>query len=58
MTYFNKVKEILDWHREGREELDTETILEMLEAAIDGLENCEREEAAKKMYEAAGYLVR
>lgn len=55
MNYFDKVKDIIDKYEDGSFQLDEDQIMGMLKAAIDGLDNCDKEQAAREMYEMAGY---
>ena len=58
MEYINEVEKIIDRYKDGQENLDTEQLVGMLEAAIDGLKECDKDGAARNMYEMAGYFAR
>jgi len=58
MSNLNRVEDIIERFKDGKEDLDTEQLIGMLEAAVDGLNNCDAEGAATLMIEMAGYSLR
>ena len=58
MSYMDKVEDIIDRYEDGKETLDDEQLFGMLKIALEGLNDCDREGAAKAMYEMAGYSLR
>lgn len=55
MSNLDKVKAIIKRYKIGDEELDAKQLFEMLEFAVDGLDNCDADGAAKDMIQSAGY---
>ena len=58
MSNIDKVQDVIERYIDGKEDLDQDQLVGMLEAALDGLQNCDAEGAGKLMLECAGYSVR